>query len=227
MRDGMHEVRLAETGAAANEERIVTATAPARCRDGGRVRELIGGTHHEIGEGVLRIHACWSWRYAHRRLSGRWRSRRQSTNGDGARANRGDRGALAYGGREIAIERPCHLHRPPRHVTDRLCERRYEVIANPLEHELVARRQRQDAVGQVVELNPRKPLVESRRRTHARIGDGFVPKLPGRPGCGGYRMVTGHRHTIHTLSPGLWKDPCMKTRAASGSIRRKSLHLLV
>ena len=41
VRDGVHQVGLAETGAAADEERVVAAPAAARRSDRRRVRELV------------------------------------------------------------------------------------------------------------------------------------------------------------------------------------------
>ena len=65
--DGVHEVRLAEAGAAADEERVVAAPAAARRGDGRGVGELVRGAHDEVREGVLRVHPgrarapCATW----------------------------------------------------------------------------------------------------------------------------------------------------------------------
>ena len=55
VRDGVHEVRLAEAGAAADEERVVPRAAAAGRGDRGRVRELVRRTDDEVPEGVLRV----------------------------------------------------------------------------------------------------------------------------------------------------------------------------
>ena len=55
MGDGVDEVRLAEPGAAAQKEWVVTWSA-ATCRTDGRgMGELVRGTNNEVREGVLRI----------------------------------------------------------------------------------------------------------------------------------------------------------------------------
>src|SRR5262249_24987480 len=124
---------------------------------------------------------------------------------EGARPHRRRRRTLAHGTREIRIDRPRDLHRPPGDVADGLRDRRHEVIAHPLENELVARGEREHAVGEIVELNAGEPLVERSRRAGSRVRNGLFPQLLSGPGRGAYRMVTRHRHTIHTLSTGLWK----------------------
>ena len=53
--DGVHQVRLAEAGAAADEERVVAAPAAARGRDGRGVGELVRGADDEAREGVLGV----------------------------------------------------------------------------------------------------------------------------------------------------------------------------
>ncbi len=162
---------------------------------------------------MLGVHSGGGGREANRRLrrslGGRGRAK-----GDRTRPHRRGGRALADRAAHFGIERPRHLNRPTRHVADRLRQRRNEVVTDPLEHELVARRQRKDAVRQVVELDARKPLVERCGRASSRVMDGLFPKLPGCEGRGGGRggggsiyqlVVTRHRHTIHTLSTWLWK----------------------
>ena len=51
--DGVHQVRLAETHTAVDEERVVVVTGLARDRLRGGMRELVRRPDHEVGERVL------------------------------------------------------------------------------------------------------------------------------------------------------------------------------
>ena len=53
MRDGVHQMRLTEAGAAGDEQRVVARATAASRGEGRSVRQLIRGTDHEVREGVL------------------------------------------------------------------------------------------------------------------------------------------------------------------------------
>src|SRR5699024_2054662 len=55
--NGVQQVRLAQTGLAVDEQRVVGAGRRLGDRQGGRVGEPVGGAGHEGLEGVLRVEA--------------------------------------------------------------------------------------------------------------------------------------------------------------------------
>ena len=69
---------------------------------------------------------------------------------------------------EGAVDHPADLHAEVEAPREHVRDGRQEVLVDPLPHELVARPQGEDAVGQPVELDAREPLIEARGRPLAR-----------------------------------------------------------
>ena len=167
VRDGVHEVRLAEAGAAADEERVVAAAAAARRRDRRRVRELVRRADDEVRERVLRVEVVGRRRDAAARGGGAAAAAASLGRGAGAAAptaapRSGAAAPAAICARvddgrvEVLIDGPRDLHAPAGQLADLVGERGEEVRLHPLEHELVLHAQREHAVGQVVELHARR-----------------------------------------------------------------------
>ena len=55
----MHQMRLAETHAAINEQRVVRARGRLRDRAARRMRELVGWSDDKCVEAVARVEAWW------------------------------------------------------------------------------------------------------------------------------------------------------------------------
>src|SRR6185312_15603771 len=171
MRDRVHEVRLAETGAAAQEQRVVARTTFASGRGCRCVRELVRRTDDEVREGVLLVEAV-PMQEATRR------TRRRSDHGSSARGPRARRrrtglAHLTNGGGEVTGDAPFDTNRlggvVPRELADALHQSRLEVRLHPVAHELVARHELHDALVKATELNAREPLLERRGRECTRM----------------------------------------------------------
>ena len=76
----------------------------------------------------------------------------------------------------VCSHRPSHLHAPPRFASNEIRDRRKKMMIDPFANELVAGSEPENAVGQTVELNSGKPLVEASGRTNAGECDRFVPQ---------------------------------------------------
>ena len=172
IRDRLHQVRFAEPGSTANEQRIVTASRSTGRGDSGRVRELVGGADDEARERLPRVQVPGrgrSLRRRRQRLGGR--SGRAARHDQASRADRRLERSGRDGSIEVFIDRPRDLDAPPGQIAQLSGERGQEVRLHPLEHELVLRAKRQHAVGQVVELHAAEPLVEGSWRQAARVLD--------------------------------------------------------
>ena len=56
MADGLQQVGLAQANASIEEQRVIGAAGPLGHRHGYGVRHAVGGTDHEVLEGVARVH---------------------------------------------------------------------------------------------------------------------------------------------------------------------------
>jgi len=179
VRDSVNQVCLAEPSATADEERVVATSAASCCRHGRCVRKA-GSTDPPRSSQTCASGSC-PWEPvrdgSEAPPAARQPAQARETRSDAAsptvRAGARRTGRLNSGSSD-----PSHLNRPTRHLADRLCECRHEMVAHPLEHELVASRQGKYAVGQVVELDPRKPLVERRKASECACALRLCPKVP-------------------------------------------------
>ena len=134
LRDRLHEMRLAESGTAVDEERVVGLGGCFGNGERGGVRETIRRADHEQVERVLRVHAP-VLRRARRRLTNRRRGFRRNT--------------LADRQADVAFL--------SRDVTDRCADQAEEVALDPLAREVVRNCEHERVVGEVLAFGLRKP----------------------------------------------------------------------
>ena len=134
LRNRLHEMRLAESGTAVDEERVVGLGGRFGNSERGGVRETIRRADHEQVERVLRVHAP-VLRCARRRLTNRRRGFRRNT--------------LADRQADVAFL--------SRDVTDRCADQAEEVALDPLAREVVRNREHERVVGEVLAFGLRKP----------------------------------------------------------------------
>ena len=245
VRDGVDQVRLAEAGAAADEERVVPAPADARGRHRRGVGELVGRPDDEVRERVLRVEpldgrratatgrggsGTIGWtpdspsRDAALRERPAARTHRERRAGARARTERADPRRDARGAPSI-VQRTWMLSRV--RSRRRSVERRQEVVLDPLAHELVARAQAQHAVGQAVELHAGEPLVEARGRLLAREGNGFGPgslRLARHVSAPAQRAASHRRRPAHGFASAL--APLPSTTTQTLTLTSPTPHLL-
>ena len=168
--DRVHQMRLAESRAAVDEERVVAVARPLGHRQGSSVRETVVRAHHEGGEGVARVQkSAGIAPLLPARLLARPRGRRRHPRGGaGACARRGSAGgrneADVDGASEKVLQRGTHL--------------RSELALQPLARERVGYPNEEDVVLFGEDLCVLEPGVVLRaRKPDLQLAEGGRPKL--------------------------------------------------